>query len=273
MTEDEGQGRRDAWTSSAATTATTCSTSTSGGFNAEVPLRGPVGRPRDDATTGTPASWLEDAALPRVKSVRPAGRAGAAGLLRVHRRSAPHAADPERIYRPVPLRPAARGVRARPAELPRAEHGQPPAGAGAATAFLGRRAACVAEASACAASKATWKVIASDMPIGLVVRDGAERTSRPSANADAGPPLGRELEIADLLRFLKDRAGPQRRLADGRRPLRGGAPLRPGAGPVRTSSTRSGSSWPARCTPGRSGPAELDETFGPEVKFLASLPG
>ncbi|MCB1742960.1 MAG: alkaline phosphatase D family protein, partial [Gammaproteobacteria bacterium] len=52
-----------------------------------------------------------------------------------------------------------------------------------------------------AESKAVWKVIASDMPIGLVVRDGPSRFEN-LANGD-GPPLGRELEMADLLRFIK----------------------------------------------------------------------
>ena len=51
-------------------------------------------------------------------------------------------------------------------------------------------------------SRATWKVIASDLPIGLVVRDGATAFEA-IANGDAGVPLGRELEIADLLRFMR----------------------------------------------------------------------
>jgi len=50
-------------------------------------------------------------------------------------------------------------------------------------------------------SKATWKVIAADMPIGLVVRDGDKFEA--IANADDGPAKGREFEIADLLRFIK----------------------------------------------------------------------
>ena len=56
--------------------------------------------------------------------------------------------------------------------------------------------------SALRSSTATWKVIASDLPIGLVVRDGTTAYEA-IANADAGPPLGRELEIADLLRFMQ----------------------------------------------------------------------
>lgn len=50
-------------------------------------------------------------------------------------------------------------------------------------------------------STATWKVIACDMPVGLVVRDG-ERVEAIS-NGDNGSPKGREFEIADLLRFIK----------------------------------------------------------------------
>ena len=51
------------------------------------------------------------------------------------------------------------------------------------------------------ASKATWKVIAADMPIGIMVRDGNSNFEN-GANGD-GPALGREMEIADLLRFIK----------------------------------------------------------------------
>jgi alkaline phosphatase D len=51
------------------------------------------------------------------------------------------------------------------------------------------------------ASNATWKVIASDMPIGLVVRDGKEAFEN-GANGD-GPVLGREHDIADILAFIK----------------------------------------------------------------------
>ena len=56
------------------------------------------------------------------------------------------------------------------------------------------------------ASRALWKVIASDMPIGLRVGDGKDGAGRARFEAVAngeGPALGRELEIADLLRFLK----------------------------------------------------------------------
>ncbi|MCX7314832.1 MAG: alkaline phosphatase D family protein [Alphaproteobacteria bacterium] len=57
-------------------------------------------------------------------------------------------------------------------------------------------------------SRATWKVIAADMPLGLVVYyDGAKKWGVEAvAQGDSGPPRGRELEIADLLSFIK-RAG------------------------------------------------------------------
>ncbi len=54
-------------------------------------------------------------------------------------------------------------------------------------------------------SRATWKVIASDMPLSLIVYDdyASKRGSEAFAQGD-GPPRGRELEIADLLRFIRD---------------------------------------------------------------------
>ncbi len=56
------------------------------------------------------------------------------------------------------------------------------------------------------ASTAVWKVIASDMPLGLEVDDGKDSSGKTQyeavANGD-GPPLGRELEIADILRNIK----------------------------------------------------------------------
>ena len=55
-------------------------------------------------------------------------------------------------------------------------------------------------------SKATWKVIACDMPIGLVVWDNwkEKRGAEAISNGDNGPAAGRELEFADLLAFIKN---------------------------------------------------------------------
>jgi alkaline phosphatase D len=54
-------------------------------------------------------------------------------------------------------------------------------------------------------SRATWKVIAADMPISLqIVYDGARKWGFEGlANGDNGAPRGRELELADLLSFIK----------------------------------------------------------------------
>ncbi|MEU6125095.1 alkaline phosphatase D family protein [Streptomyces sp. NPDC047123] len=51
-------------------------------------------------------------------------------------------------------------------------------------------------------SRAVWKVIASDMPLGLVVADGGTNFEA-VAQGDPGAPLGRELQIAELLRHIK----------------------------------------------------------------------
>ncbi|BCJ38350.1 alkaline phosphatase [Actinocatenispora thailandica] len=56
-----------------------------------------------------------------------------------------------------------------------------------------------------ARSRATWKVISNDMPLGIVVSDTLEGKQHYEAvsQGDDGKPLGRELQIADLLSFLK----------------------------------------------------------------------
>lgn len=56
-------------------------------------------------------------------------------------------------------------------------------------------------------SRATWKIIASDMPLGIIVGDGTDPVSgcakfENSSNGD-GPVLGREFEIAEILSFIK----------------------------------------------------------------------
>ncbi|TVL89673.1 alkaline phosphatase [Streptomyces sp. SAJ15] len=53
-------------------------------------------------------------------------------------------------------------------------------------------------------SRAVWKVIASDMPLGLVVTDGPTDVEA-VAQGDPGAPLGRELQIAEVLRHIKHR--------------------------------------------------------------------
>ena len=57
------------------------------------------------------------------------------------------------------------------------------------------------------ASKAMWKIIAADMPIALIVyEDFRAKTGSEAVAQGDGPPLGRELEIAGLLSFIKHAA-------------------------------------------------------------------
>lgn len=115
-----------------------------------------------------------------------------------------------------------------------------------------------------AASRATWKVIASDMPIGLVVRDG--KTNFEAFANGSGPALGRELELADLLRFIK-----QRKI---RNVIWITADVHYAAAhyydPAKAQFTDFLPFWEFVAGPlnaGTFGPGELDNTFGPQVKF------
>jgi alkaline phosphatase D len=76
-----------------------------------------------------------------------------------------------------------------------------------ATAFLGEAQLAWLERSL-RESRATWKLLVSDMPLGLVVGDGLKHgvlMHEAWANGP-GPPLGRELELARLLGFIKSNA-------------------------------------------------------------------
>jgi alkaline phosphatase D len=53
-------------------------------------------------------------------------------------------------------------------------------------------------------STAAWKIIAADQPLGLCIPDEGDKWEG-VANCDNGKPAGRELEIAELLRFIKQR--------------------------------------------------------------------
>jgi alkaline phosphatase D len=117
-------------------------------------------------------------------------------------------------------------------------------------------------------STATWKVLMSSLPIGFVVGDSPDTSAFEGlANGDAGVPLGRELEIADLLRFVRDERvrnvvfvtsdmhyctaqhyHPERARVAAFRPFWEFA-----AGPMHA---------------GTFGPNRLDPTFGPEVRFV-----
>jgi alkaline phosphatase D len=117
-----------------------------------------------------------------------------------------------------------------------------------------------------AASTATWKVIASDMPLGVIVTD--KHGSEAVANGDNGPPLGRELEIADLLKFIKDKAI--------RNVVFITADVHYAAAhyydPALAQFTEFAPFWEFIAGPahaGTFGPGQLDATFGLQLKFLS----
>jgi alkaline phosphatase D len=120
-----------------------------------------------------------------------------------------------------------------------------------------------------AESRATWKVIANDMPLSLIVSDahGIEAVSQ----GDNGQPLGRELEIGQVLSFIRrHRIGNVVWLT---------ADVHYTAAhhydPGRASFTDFTPFWEFVSGPlnaGAFGPNVLDGTFGPEVRFIATPP-
>lgn len=173
--------------------------------------------------------------------------------------------DPERIYRSVDLGPTVevfaldlRSYRGRnsPNRQPRLD---------GTSALMGREQLAWLK-TRLAASRATWKVIASDLPIGLVVPDGPTDFEA-FANADPGAPLGRELEIADLLRFIKTQ-----RI---RNTIWITADVHYCAAhyydPARARMSEFEPFWEFVAGPlhaGTFGPNPLDPTFGPEQRFI-----
>jgi alkaline phosphatase D len=139
------------------------------------------------------------------------------------------------------------------------------------SAFLGPQQAAWLKASL-KDSRATWKVIASDMPISLVVPDAnpdvPKGTYEAWANADDGAPSGRELELAEILRFIKrenienvvwvtaDVHYAQATHYD----------------PSRAKFTEFKPFWEFVGGPinaGTFGPNDLDTTFGPELRYVS----
>jgi alkaline phosphatase D len=118
-------------------------------------------------------------------------------------------------------------------------------------------------------STATWKVIACDMPISLIVWDNWQEQAGAEAvaNGDNGSAKGRELEVADLLRFIRD-AGITNTVwltAD----------VHYTAAhyydPSKAQFQEFKPFWEFVSGPlhaGTFGPNDLDATFGPEVKFV-----
>ncbi|WP_018761711.1 alkaline phosphatase D family protein [Arthrobacter sp. 135MFCol5.1] len=117
-------------------------------------------------------------------------------------------------------------------------------------------------------SKATWKVIANDLPLGVVVPDGPVNEESVS-NRDPGAPLGRELELAGVLSAFK------------RNGVKNTVWLTADVhycaahhySPERAAFTDFDPFWEFVAGPiaaGSFGPNAMDGTFGPEVVFSKS---
>ena len=109
------------------------------------------------------------------------------------------------------------------------------------------------------------------MPLALLVSDGPKNWEA-TANGDDGPPLGRELEIADLLRAMK--------AADVRNVVWLTADVHYAAShhydPARAKFTEFDPFWEFVSGPlhaGTFGPGTLDKTFGPEARWNSRPPG
>jgi len=140
--------------------------------------------------------------------------------------------------------------------------------AGPETAFLGPEQVAWLK-TALANSRARWKVVASDMPISLIIGD-AHETFEGLANGN-GPALGRELEFASILASIKT--------AEVRNVVWITADVHYAAAhryePSRARFTDFRPFWEFVAGPlhaGNFGPAPLDDTFGPAVTFTTAGP-
>lgn len=174
--------------------------------------------------------------------------------------------DPERIHRVVPYGPLAEifVLDERSFRGPNTTNRQQ--APGAETAFLGRAQLGWLKRRLLQ-SRSTWKIIASDMPIGLIVGDQGG-TYEAVANGDHAQPRGRELEIAELLRFIH--------VAGIHNVIWLTADVHYAAAheyhPSRAQFTEFSPFWEFVAGPlhaGTFGPGALDNTFGPKVVFQA----
>jgi alkaline phosphatase D len=116
-------------------------------------------------------------------------------------------------------------------------------------------------------SRARWKIVACDQPLGLIIGDGPDRQEG-FANGD-GPPLGREHELASVLAGIRGVTGVVWLTAD----VHYAAAHHYDPGRARFSSFDP--FWEFVAGPihaGSFGPNELDPTFGPEVRFQWAPP-
>jgi alkaline phosphatase D len=184
----------------------------------------------------------------------------------------PTPGDPERIHRVVPYGPHLDVffLDMRSFRGPNGANDQ--AAPGGDAAFLGAEQVRWLK-QALLASTATWKVIASDMPIGMVVYDDwrTKSTFENGANGD-GPVRGREHEFADLLRFIRD--------SDIRNTVWLTADVHYTQAnfydPNRARFQDFAPFWEFVSGPihaGSFGPNDMDDTFGPQVMYMNAPDG
>ena len=115
------------------------------------------------------------------------------------------------------------------------------------------------------ASNATWKIICSDMPLGLIVTEWQSDIAENGANGD-GPPLGREHEIASLLSFIAEQDIKNTHFITTDVHYCASHYYNPAKAQFKNFKPF----WEFVSGPlhaGTFGPNPLDNTFGPEVKF------
>ena len=178
--------------------------------------------------------------------------------------------DPERIYRSIPMGPLVDIFALDMRSYKGANSSNRQTTLDASSAIFGAAQLAWLKA-ALRASTATWKIVAADLPLGMIVGDGRDRYEA-VANGDPGAPLGRELELADLLRDLQ--AHKVRNVVWITADVHYCAAHR--YDPSRARFTGFDPFWEFVAGPlnaGTFGPNTLDATFGPEVKFVGIPPG
>lgn len=179
--------------------------------------------------------------------------------------------DPERTYRTVPYGPSLdvfmTDVRSQRGPNTRNRQGEP----GNASAFFGPAQLAWLKRGL-KESKAVWKVVACSLPISYVNDDYnaymPKGTFEGWANRDDGAPLGRELELADLLSFIKENR--IRNVVWVSADVHFAASIR--HEPSRAGFTEFDPFWEFIAGPmhaGTYGPSTLDLTFGPDVRYLS----
>ncbi len=118
-------------------------------------------------------------------------------------------------------------------------------------------------------SKAVWKIICSDMPLGVIVADNMEGKEyfEAVANRDPGVPKGRELEMADLLGWMKQASIANTVWITADVHYAAAHYYDPSRAAIKDAFLPFWEFVAGPLHAGSFGPNALDGTFGPEVKF------